>query len=205
MRYEKSRHPALRSQRWRVADLVVFGLILSICQAPASPVVAGESSQRPTSEKALSAAECQISDAAREALHEAWSARVQATEIPEFIELYQQAQKAAKPPECDSDKAMTLADKARQLTDECPKNEAALSAIEAATAASIEKGRPIDVEDLIYQAKAALGLPECEPVKAINLADKARRLAYSDKPSIRDIWDNEGFWILLSMFIGIAF
>ena len=205
MCYGNTQHLPRRSQRRRVATLVVFALIFPIREASASPTAASESNQQSTREESLPIEECQISDAAREALKNAWAARVQTPEIPKFLELYQQAQTAAKPPECDSVKARMLADKARQLADECSKNESALSAIEAANSASNEKGRPIDVEDLIYQAKVALSPPECDVVRAKNLADKAKQMAYSDKSSISDIWDSEGFWILLSMFIGVAF
>lgn len=192
----------LRIQRKRVAALAILGLILPSWQATASPADASESKQQSITEESLLIEACQISDAAQQALQDAWAARVQAQEIPKFLQLYQQAQNAAKPPECDSAKARSLADQARQLADECPKNETALGAIEAASSASKQQGRPIDVEDLIYQAKVALSLPECDPVKAKNLADKARRMAFSDKPSV---WDNESFWILLSMVIAAVF
>ena len=205
MFYIKIQHLPFRSQRRCLAALVIFGLIFPVWEVPASPMPASESNQQPIDEESLPVEECQISDAAREALKSAWATRVQTQEIPQFLELYQQAQTAAEPPECDSVKARTLADKARQLANECSKNESALSAIDAATAASNEKGRPIDVEDLIHQANVALSHPECDAVRARNLADKAKQMAYSDKPSITDIWDSEGFWILLSMFIGVAF
>lgn len=202
MFYGNPHHISLRNRRRRVAALVIFALIFPTWEASASPVAAGESNRQFTKEESLPVEECQISDAAREALKNAWAARVQTQEIPKFLELYQQAQTAAEPPECDSVKAKILADKAKKLADECSKNETALSAIDAATSASNEKGRPIDVEDLIYQAKVALSPPECDAVRAKNLADKAKRLAYTDKPSI---WDNEDFWILLSMIIGGVF
>lgn len=202
MCYGKTQHLPLRSKRRRVATLVIFALIFLTWEASASPVAASESNQQSTKEESLPVEECQISDVAREALKNAWAARVQTQEIPKFLELYQQAQTAAEPPKCDSVKAKMLADKAKQLADECSKNESALSAIDAATSSSKEKGRPIDVEDLIYQAKVALSPPECDAVRAKNLADKAKRLAYSDKPSI---WTNEDFWILLSMIIGGVF
>ena len=182
--------------------MFVFALIFPIREAPASPNAARESNQQSTAEESLPVEDCQISDAAREALENASAAELQVHEIPEFLELYQQAQAAAKPPECDSAKARMLADKAIELADGCQGNEAALSAIDAATSASNEKGRPIDVEDLIHQANVALSPPECDAVRATNLADKARRMAYADKPSI---WDNADFWILLSMIIGGVF
>ena len=115
MCYGNTQHLPRRSQRRRVATLVVFALIFPIREASASPTAANESNQQSTREESLPVEECQISDAAREALKNAWAVRVQTPEIPKFLELYQQAQTAAKPPECDSVKARMLADKARQL------------------------------------------------------------------------------------------
>lgn len=201
----KFQHMFNRSQLRRVATRVIFVMICPICGALASPVAALESNRQSTEEESLLVEECEISDAAREALKDAWAARVQTQDIPQFLELYQQAQEAAEPPQCNSDKAKLLAEKAKLLADECSKNEAALSAIEAATAASNEQGKPIDVEDLIYQAKVALSPPECDAGRARNLADKARRMANADKPSIWNNLNSEGFWILISMFIGVAF
>ncbi len=61
--------------------------------------------------------------------------------------------------------------------EKCKKSETALDAIHAATIASNKKGRPVDVQDLIYQADVAASVPECNSVRAKVLAGKAKQLA----------------------------
>ena len=208
----KTRRFPVRAQRSEVVILIILGLILSTPEAIASRLTIGDSSGESRTKDSLGIEECQISDAAleaiegaRRAIKNAWAAGLKAPELPEFLELYFQAREAAKPPDCDSDKAKSLADKSRQLAnDECP-SKIAQDAILAATNASTEKGKPIDVEDLIYQAEVAMGPPECDSATAIKLANKARQLASQPKPSIwSGIQKNEDFWVLLSMIL-VAF
>ena len=76
-----------------------------------------------------------------------------------------------------SDINQQISTKKTQPTKKCQISKAALDAIHAATIASNKIGRPIDVQDLIYQADVAASPPECDSFRAKILADKAKQLA----------------------------
>ncbi len=82
-----------------------------------SPVqAASESSEQPvTTESAAAPEDCQMSEAAREAIDDAAEAWMKAGNVPEALELILQAVAATEPPDCDNTKALEKAGQAIEL------------------------------------------------------------------------------------------
>ncbi len=143
------------------------------------PVLAASepSEQSVTTKLPAAPGDCQISEAAREAIDDATEAWMKAGNVPEALELILQAEAATKPPDCDSTKALELAGRAKQLA-ECNVSEAALVSINRAKIAASRDGKiSMEAFDLIYKAEKVAGPPECDSAKAITLANWAIDLA----------------------------
>ncbi|MEM7565435.1 MAG: hypothetical protein AAF353_20735, partial [Pseudomonadota bacterium] len=58
----------------------------------------------------------------------------------------------------------------------CDDSESFQDAVYEVQSASQKAGNPVEVQDLIYQAQVAARRPECDPVRAGILLDKALEL-----------------------------
>ena len=81
-----------------------------------SAISASDTDQQDIVEGSPPVKDCQISDAARDAIDQATSVWMQVDRAPEALDLILAAEKAGNPPECDSVRAKILADKAIELT-----------------------------------------------------------------------------------------
>ena len=97
-----------------LTTLVILALAFPIWGALASAMAASETNQQSTTEELRPVEECQMSDAARDAINAAWDREGRTSE---GLELIFQAQEAAGPPECDNEKAIELAEQAKTLAD----------------------------------------------------------------------------------------
>ncbi len=83
-----------------LTTLVILALAFPIWGAPASAMAASETNQQSTTEESRPVEECQMSEAARDAIEEATSAARDGSASVEVFDLIDQAEVAAKSPEC---------------------------------------------------------------------------------------------------------
>jgi hypothetical protein len=148
--------------------------------------------------------DCQISEAAREAIDVATEAWMKASNVPEALELILRAEAAIKPPNCDSTKAIELAGRAKQWA-ECNVSEAALNSISNAKIAASRDGKiSMAALDLIDKAEKITGPPECDSARAMTLANRAIDLAriefLEETSGYRLPWGESEFGIELGFF-----
>ncbi len=100
--------------RIRFTTMVILAMTFPVWGSSASAMAASETNKQPTTEESRPVEECQMSDAARDAINAAWDREGRTSE---GLELIFQAQEAAGPPECDNKKAIELAEQPKtQLT-----------------------------------------------------------------------------------------
>jgi len=121
--------------------LVILALAFPIWGASTSAMAASETNQQSTTEESRPVEECKISDVAREAIEEARAQLKQNKYRGQMIKLIDQAEAAARLPECDSIRATILADKAKQLAEITP--EPLILPIDSETSETLNDDQPI--------------------------------------------------------------
>ena len=120
---------------------------------------------------------CSPDDDTRAALANARRVLRNSNYRPSMLELLEEAQAAAGPPECDAVRARILADKILQIAEDpvstpCRVDARTRRALDDAIASAAESSQTARAQQLIRQARAALEPPECDNVRARILADK---------------------------------